>query len=131
MNWNENLVEEYSSLSESELRLRFASAAASGGLGWLGEETDDPVEWLEEYGDRLRKAICQSESIRQYHSSKEAHERVQLYSMIGDAVMAYFTGIACLVIVELIVRKGLGIYCKDYWAAKESGRLPKQPATGN
>ncbi len=123
MNWNEKLINEYASLSDDELRRRFSSAGPGEGLGWLGGKTDDPFEWIEKYGEQLRKKICKSRSIKKYHSSTKEQEKVQLYCLVGDAVMTYFTGISCLIIAEIIVRRGLGLYCKDIWTVKRKPRL--------
>ena|SRR5260370_1117322 len=113
--WNANLVREYSSLSADELEARFCADEET--LEWSHSYRKSAFEWVGQNMEQIRQGICHTPEIRAYIESSDLREQVLLYNSVADVVLSYFTGLACMVITEIIMRRGIMNLCKPIWDA--------------
>ena len=103
-----DLIINIASLSETELNDQFVAASQGLGPGFEGIR-----EWLREHRDELQSGVCNSNLVRIYLESEHARNRIQIVAGVADVISGMITGIAALLVAELIVREGLMSFCES------------------
>lgn len=80
----------------------------------------DPIEaieygkfWMNYWANDLQQIVCKNPTIQKYLAN-DSDEKTIFLEVLNAIISAKF-GIAPAVIAAILVKKGLNIYCSDFW----------------
>ncbi len=67
--------------------------------------------WFRTHYTELQAAVCRSNFVDAYRSSKRTHDRVLLVAAIADLIASITGGVTAISVAVLIVKEGLDTFC--------------------
>jgi hypothetical protein len=108
-------IAELLEVDESRLYQRIGTSVLGSPLGMKLPDVTELIvagkDWFRGHYAALRAAVCGSNFVVAYRSSKRAHDRVLLVAAIADLIASVTGGVTAISVAVLIVKEGLDTFC--------------------
>lgn len=108
-------IAELLEVDESRLYQRIGTAVLGPSLGMKLPDVTELMavgkDWFRGHSTALRAAVCGSNFVAAYRSSKRTHDRVLLVAAIADLVASVTGGVTAISVAVLIAKEGLDTFC--------------------